>query len=181
MTALLMGYAGGRQKTTEMTDEQIIARAEALGMVQEARVLLPASETAEGESAADSMDINTAEEAETAEGVKTASEQTEGKEESSKVNNKEAEAAEEEKKPGVQTQMPAAEKKNSSTVTLEIAKGSGSAAVSALLEKGGFVENAEDFDHYLCEYNYDNRIVAGIHQIPLDADFETIAKIITEQ
>ncbi|MFT3985663.1 MAG: hypothetical protein QM697_17320 [Lachnospiraceae bacterium] len=154
VTALLMGYTGGRQKTTEMTDEQIIARAEALGMVQEARVLLPTSETAEGEIAAHSMDVNTAEEAEAADDVKAAAEQTE---------------------------VPAEEEKNSSIVTLEIAKGSGSAAVSALLEKGGFVENAGEFDHYLCEYNYDNRIVAGIHQIPLDADFETIAKIITER
>ncbi len=142
VTALLMGYTGGKQKMMAMTDEQIIARAEELGMVREAQVLLPVS----GNTKDVSEDIPDG-------------------------------ASEVKREAEVQTEKPAAEVSN--TYTLEIASGSSSPTVSALLEKGGFVDSAEAFDRFLCEHDYDNRIVDGIHEIPENADYETIAEIIT--
>ncbi len=209
VTALLMGYANGRQKTASMTDEQIMARAEALGMVREDQVLLPVSGNAKEETPVDSAepvamadvkpsdgvaeDDANAEDASGAEPVDSSSTDdtaetksadspdagnaAEVKTESTKVNNMEAETAGTETDAVGQREKPVSG--NSGMTTLEIARGSGSATVSALLEKGGLVDSAEEFDRYLCEYNYDNKIVAGVHQIPKEADYETIAKIIT--
>ncbi|MCR5419972.1 MAG: hypothetical protein K6E98_03085 [Lachnospiraceae bacterium] len=63
--------------------------------------------------------------------------------------------------------------------TLEISKGTSSDGVARLLEKGNVIEDASDFDNYLCRNNYDKKIHHGIFKIPEGAGYEEIAKIIT--
>lgn len=63
--------------------------------------------------------------------------------------------------------------------TLQIASGTTSYSVAKLLQKGGVIDNADDFDNYLCENHYDNRINHGVFKIPTGADYEEIALIIT--
>ena len=40
---------------------------------------------------------------------------------------------------------------------------------------------ADDFNKYLAEGGYDNLIQPGNYVIPLDADYDTIIKLITEK
>ncbi len=63
--------------------------------------------------------------------------------------------------------------------TLQIKSGASSYDVAKLLAKGGAVENANDFDRYLCDNNYDHHINHGTFKIPEGADYEQIARIIT--
>ncbi len=69
--------------------------------------------------------------------------------------------------------------KTTGKFTIEIAGGSGSETVCKLLQKGGVIASASDFDKYLCDHGYDHKIRTGKHTIPAGADYETIAKIIT--
>ena len=63
--------------------------------------------------------------------------------------------------------------------TIQIAGGSSSETVSRLLKMGGAVEDADDFDNYLCKNHYDKKITPGVFKIPVGADYEQIAEIIT--
>ncbi len=63
--------------------------------------------------------------------------------------------------------------------TLQIASGATSLTVAKLLQKGGVIEDAADFDDYLCDNHYDNKINHGVFKIPAGAGYEEIAKIIT--
>ena len=63
--------------------------------------------------------------------------------------------------------------------TLVISKGNSSFDVAKALEREGFVESALDFDRYLCNKNYDNRINHGTFMIPFGASYDEIARIIT--
>lgn len=64
---------------------------------------------------------------------------------------------------------------------LNIAGGVSSYAVCTLLEKGGVIKSASEFDKYICSKGYDRRITTGEHIIPEDADYETIAKILVNE
>ncbi|MCR5508587.1 MAG: hypothetical protein K6F34_07860 [Lachnospiraceae bacterium] len=63
--------------------------------------------------------------------------------------------------------------------TLQIAAGSSSYTVAKLLAKGGAIDDADDFDRYLCEHGYDHRINHGVFKIPAGAGYDQIARIIT--
>lgn len=63
--------------------------------------------------------------------------------------------------------------------TLQIASGTTSFTVAKLLQKGGVIDDAADFDDYLCDNHYDNKINHGVFKIPAGAGYEEIAKIIT--
>ena len=49
------------------------------------------------------------------------------------------------------------------------------------LKKAGIIEDADEFNKYLAKGGYDNLIQPGNYLIPLDADYDTIVKIITEK
>ena len=63
--------------------------------------------------------------------------------------------------------------------TLQIAQGASSETVAQLLKKGGAIEDAGDFDDFLCKNHYDKKINPGVFKIPIGADYEQIAAIIT--
>ncbi|HOO28963.1 MAG TPA: hypothetical protein PLU43_10915 [Lachnospiraceae bacterium] len=169
VTALLMGFSGSGKQT--LTDDEIIAKAKALGMVQEDQVLLsPEAENSDADvESADSAissaqaveEINTAE-AEPSEEEADAADTEQSEEEADAVDTEQSE-----------------DQAEGEPYVIEIAKGSSSDTVSALLQKGGLISDAADFDSYLCRYGYDHRIVSGKHEIPSGADYETIAKLIT--
>ena len=62
---------------------------------------------------------------------------------------------------------------------LIISSGEGSYTVSKKLAELGVVESATDFDSYLCEHGYDKKIRAGTYTIPVGATDEQMAKIVT--
>ena len=63
-------------------------------------------------------------------------------------------------------------------ITVVVDRGSGSDTVARKIEAAGLVANASEFDRYLCNNGYDKRISAGNHKIPINAREEEIAKIL---
>ena len=63
-------------------------------------------------------------------------------------------------------------------ITVVVERGSGSDTVARKIEAAGLVANASEFDRYLCNNGYDKRISAGNHKIPINAREEERAKIL---
>ena len=113
--------------------------------------------------------------------VKT-EDKTEDKTENKTEDNQEAEdiRAKEDIAMGGQNDNAApAEPASADSFTLQIASGTTSFTVAKLLQKGGVIDDAADFDDYLCDNHYDNKINHGVFKIPAGAGYEEIAKIIT--
>lgn len=66
-------------------------------------------------------------------------------------------------------------------VEVTIVGGEYSDDVCKKLKKAGVIEDADDFNKYLAEGGFDNLIQPGNYVIPLDADYDTIIKLITEK
>ena len=180
--------AAGRQ----MTDEQIKARAKSLGMVEEDKRLISyGSADAGGQSADDdnglSSDIVEHDEGELPEDAAVSEDN-----ETSADDDKDSSSDVTEPDEGELPEDAASEEDNESsgpantapvsgTYSLTIAGGSSSDQVARLLEKGGVIDSAADFDSYLCSNRYDHRIVPGTHSIPAGADYKSIAEIITSR
>lgn len=56
-----------------------------------------------------------------------------------------------------------------------------SSSVSREMEEAGIIEDSHEFDEYLEKKGYARQVRSGTYKIPVGADFETIAKIITRQ
>ncbi len=187
VTALLMGLSGGRRQT--MTDAEIIARAELLGMVKKDNVLLATdSHKATDSKSTDSKTEDSEKDAVNSDN-KTSAPDKEAFNQGTEKPNLDSKTEDVTSSPkadntsidltGQKNQTSDVESENTGSFQLEIANGSSSSSVSLLLKKGGLIDNAEDFDKYLCQNGYDSKICAGIHKIPEGADFESIAEIIT--
>lgn len=199
VTALIMGLT--TSKANKIPDSEIIKRAEALGMVKEDNTLksIVADKTEEPEKVEPT--VIPKEESKKEPVIKEVEEPKEELKEEPKeepVIEETEEPKEEPKEEPVieEVEEPKEVQKEETETdpepvetapvttgnfTLEIAGGSGSETVSALLEKGGAVRSAAEFDEYLCNNGYDHRITAGKHIIPAGSDYETIAKIITSR
>lgn len=64
-------------------------------------------------------------------------------------------------------------------ISVTVSAGSGSRTVCNRLEEVGVITDAAEFDKYLCDQGYSKRICVGTFEIPADASWEEIAKIIT--
>ena len=64
-------------------------------------------------------------------------------------------------------------------VILQVERGNSSNVVAEKLQRLGVIDNAKDFDNYLVNNGYANRISVGTFQIPIDSSYEWIAKKIT--
>lgn len=74
----------------------------------------------------------------------------------------------------------ASEQESGSTIiTFTIENGTGSETVSKKLEEAGLIENASSFNRFLCDNGYSKSIRAGKFEIPVGADENEIAGIIT--
>lgn len=204
VTAVIMGIAlSGRH---EMSDEEIIARARELGMVEDTYLAKPAGEEQmQGEQNIEDMtpggqEEMPVEEPESAAGeaIPEAAEPVEAEDEPLEV----AEPIEVEPieiDPEVQESEPQEEadeskhdtnemtrQEDTSSVQVKVQKvtivnGDGSYTVALKLKEAGVVVSAETFDDYLCEKGYDKKLHTGTFQIPTDASDEQIARIITGQ
>lgn len=161
VTALLVGFSY-RNHEKSMTDEDVIARAKQLGMIEN-NFLSPSSPVSSGQEAS--------------------GQEVSGQEPPAQVspgNSGQAEKAPEEPKEPEESKAPE-ETKSPQTVTLEIVRGDSSNSVSRKLEEAGLVEDAKEYDRYLCENGYDKRISVGTFKIPAGTGEEDIALIITKQ
>ena len=188
VTAIILSITAGSQKT-QMSDAEVMKRAEQLGMVREDDLLLTdaknlAMHGAENSKASQNEitgeDASGAEEQEDdeedAEGRKTLSENKDssrkdlGKTKSELL----SDAAEDAAADGTENVKP-----TGSFTTITIANGSSSTAVAKALASSGLITDADSYDKFLCANGYDRKLVVGEHRIPTGASPEEIARIIT--
>ena len=168
VTALLMGVATNDLRA--MTDEEIIQRASELGMVSGNKTLVIK---------------DTPQPAATKEPLITTPEPTtepEPTEEETPEPTKEPDSTKEPEP--AQTPEPTVKPLGPQDLepkVLVIKGGESSVSVSKNLQELGLVESASEYDSYLCKNGYDKVISVGTYEIPIDASYEDIARIITRR
>ena len=205
VTALIMGATGGKK----LTDEEIKAKAMQLGMVEgtstgvlsdlqadaiegkDVEETVPQMESAEttqqateiAEVTVEATQESTEATKETVEATKESTETTKETVEATKESTETTketvevtqESAEVTKENVAETKENAGEK-----VTITVHGGDSSVTVSNALVAAGLVEDAKEYDRYLCTNGYDKRICVGTYEIEMGSNYETIAKIITK-
>ena len=197
VTAVIMGVSAGRQRPA-MTEEQIIARAKELGMVEQEGILAeiagesavtdnqkeaPKAETSKAETPKqEEVKAETTQTAEPkAEALKEETAKTEApKEEAAKTEAPKEEAAKTETPEPEETSKPETVQKTSSVV-VSIYPGEGSYTVSRKLAALGLVESADIYDKFLCQNGYDKKLCTGNYTITEGATADEIARILTKR
>jgi len=195
VTALVLTLAGGGKES--LTDEEIIARAKELGMVESVTLSQLADDNTSEEVSEDISEMSSEEDSENA--------ISEG-EDASLVTSEEAEVSEEivsentEGTSDTETSEETDSEENTSEsdsevtseansesqtseiideyVIVEVGAGDGSDTVSRKLEALGMVEDAMMYDDFLCANGYDKILQTGKHEIPRTADWDMIAEIL---
>ncbi len=214
VTALLMGISF---KETKMNDQEIIARAKQLGMVESTTLAEDAQKQLEQMEESKTEEIvaeepkeeivpeDTPEEENFKEEISEEEivEESQAEEETSSLEEKleeellgiretgdeeespEEEVSEEESPEETSPNEEISEEESVTTeqekVTLKIISGDTSVSVSKRLVELGLVENAIEYDRYLCQKGYDKGICTGTYEILAGATYEEIAKIITKR
>ena len=80
---------------------------------------------------------------------------------------------------GEPAKEPETTQESGKDISVTVSAGSGSRTVCNRLEEVGVITDAAEFDKYLCDQGYSKRICVGTFEIPADASWEEIAKIIT--
>lgn len=164
VTALLLSLSARNQ--SDLTDEEIKARAAELGMVEQkvlSDISTPKQEVAEATKP-------------TKEPVVTAEPEAEPTEEPITEPTAEPTQAPEAEPEATVTQAPQEPSDQSEVITLTIVSGETSWSISQALYEAGVVESASDFDTYLCQNGYDKTIRTGTFEISKSATYDEIAK-----
>ena len=168
---VMMAALGNKQP---MTDEEVIARAKELGMIENSVLTDIAGkkdEAAKDETAEDETKKDDSTEDETKKDESTADETINSDSDTDKTNDDEAEETPEQDK---------TEDVKKAVVSITVVSGDSSWTVSKRMEEAGLIESAKDFDTHLCRYGYDKKISVGTYEIPTNATHEEMAKILTK-
>lgn len=204
VTALIIGISTIASRKEVMTDEEVIARAKELGMVE--RTVLSETVTESEESEEESEPEPEAESSEESESEEDEVTKSEPLEDDALVNELEEsvpeESAPEESAPAESTpeeseieiaeheeEQPAEQVADvefgmpdeAGTISIQIVRGDSSVSVSKRLEEAGLIDSAVDYDRYLCQNGYDKKIQTGNYDIPANATQEEIAIMITSR
>ena len=202
VTSLILGIGLGSRKET-LSNEEIKERARELGMVEESITVAEAA--AQKEEEAQEAEVTVApvpeENAESdAEPIVNAEPEVSSEpavstgaapEASEKTNVSAASepaastAAEAGATPeaGVKPVADEAEEDNGTApekeiVDITINPGEGSYVISQKLEQSGLIDDAAEYDAYLCDNGYHTKLRAGVHKIPMGSTREEIAKLL---
>ena len=201
VTALLMGFTKGGQKET-LTDAEIVERAKSLGMV-ESSVLSADLGNKEEISVNDISEVDQQEAQQTQPETQTDNlTQTDSEKETENNSSTQIDSEKEiekdnpaktdlenntendktkKTKPDAETvksdQADSAEKR----YVVSIYSGDGSRTVANRLEEMGVIEDAAEFDRYLCQNGYDKRLTTGNHEIKAGADEKEIAEALVKR
>lgn len=183
VTVIIMSVSANDKKE-QLSDAEIKARAEQLGMVESSGVLAELEEPAE-------MQAPEPEKTPEPEPTETPSPEPEPVEspELEPESSPEPEPTEEpapspELTPSpAPTETPEPEKteepESDVMVTIVVNGGESSFTVCKRLQEKGLIASASDFDSYLCDKDLDNKLRAGTFEIPENAEPDEIAEILT--
>ena len=190
VTALIIGISSGVSDKNVMTDEEVLARAKQLGLVERTVLsdMVKDTEVSETEKTVESEPQETTEEVadEENEETKVVTEEeivdSEQEEISMMTEDPENDNLTEDESDTTENNKNTEEfgmPDEAGTITIKIVRGDSSDSVSRMLEEAGLVDNATAYDKYLCQNGYDKSIRIGNFELPADATGEEIAKLIT--
>ena len=160
----------------DISDEEIVSRARALGMVNPGDLSLSAAEDlGNGEAAASAPDNNTGSTSDTVmdtdQSGHTDSTADAGTDTDRNADNVSTDAGQS----GDAETVP----DGNSYAVLVVERGNSSDVVARRLESLGVITDPVDFDKYLVANGYASRISVGTFQIPYGSDYDYIARAIT--
>ena len=170
VTVILMSIATRNQG--DLTDDEIKARATALGMVEQKVLADISTPVPEMENTVTTQAPVITAEPEGTEGMTTAEPTATPTAEPTA----EPTATPTAEPTATPTAVPSGDVGQNGSMTLIIKSGETSWSISKALYDAGVIENASDFDAYLCQNGYDKSIRTGTFEIPIDATYEEIAK-----
>lgn len=186
LTTIILSISYHSSLKDRLSDEEIIKRAEELGMqyVEEKdpnEILTTPTKTPENEDTKDTIEESTKEELtdqtteQTEEEIKT---QTV---EEFKTQTEEETEEQEQIKDETEDQLTTKsvdKTEDAGTVVIEIKRGMHSEEVATLLKNYGVIEDNKDFNQYLIKKGYASVINYGVYTFPLDASYEQITDLI---
>lgn len=196
VTAVIMGVIGSHDKG--MTDQEIIARAKELGMVE--NTVLADMGNEESPELENTEEISNPVQAQPQEDTEEAVESTadgsmpsgegdadtgdyETAAEPDSVESDKLDSSGEAEPAGTGEEHNAEDANeiitSAAVRTITINRGDGSHTVAKKLEDAGVVTSADTFDEFLCRNGYDKKLRIGTFSIPADAGDEQIARIVT--
>ena len=175
VTAFVFMITSGKKEA--LSAAEIRERAAKLGMVGASSMTLSTLVNAGQQMDATSPEGEN-QPAETEAESKPSEKETNSMEKETNSMEKETNSTESENTPTVPETTPS-EAETKPVPTITIGKGADSYSVSKDLEAAGLIENAREYDAYLCENGYSKRISIGTYEIPIGTSQEEIAKIIT--
>ena len=188
VTSLILGIGLGSRKET-LSNEEIKERARELGMVEESITVAEAA--AQKEEEAQEAEVTVApvpeENAESdAEPIVNAEPEVSSEPNVSAASEPAASTAPEAgatPEAGVKPVADEAEEDNGTApekeiVDITINPGEGSYVISQKLEQSGLIDDAAEYDAYLCDNGYHTKLRAGVHKIPMGSTREEIAKLL---
>lgn len=170
--ALIMFAAYMTSDRNRMSDEDIIKRAQELGMVKKSEYVLD-SEVISEETTTEAVTT----EATTEKTVTEASATTEKATEAATTEASATAKATTEKGTTEAATTEQADKKTKATIT--VSGGMSSETISSLLENAGLVDSASKFNSFLMQNGYDKKLETGSFDISGSMTYEEIAKILT--
>lgn len=185
VTSVLLIFAGSEKK--QMSDEEIKRRAMELGMVE--NTVLSDLKGSENESGTEldldsvNVEVITSEKESnfsSEESVYSQEPTSFENQDNSEVNSsKDNEAGEGNPSEGSEnTENAGTSETIEEFVVITVNGGDGSGTVSKRVFEAGLVDDAEEFDRFLCSNGYDNSIKVGNHEVPKNATWEEIANIL---
>ena len=183
VTSLILGIGLGSRKET-LSNEEIKERARALGMVEEPVTVAEAAAQQEAEATDDpqlkddadpELKDDTADKADAEPEV--SSETTPGAEPTASAAPEASALPEASAVPEAGSETAAETKE---IVDITINPGEGSYTISSKLEQSGLIDDAAEYDAYLCDNGYDTKLRAGVHKIPMGSTREEIAKLLCQ-
>lgn len=198
VTSLILGIGLGSRKET-LSNEEIKERARTLGMVEESITVAEAAAQKEEEAQekvtadpvpeenaeGDAETIVSAEPEVSSEPAVSVSAAPETSEEPKVSAASEPAAPEAGATPeaGVKPVADEAEEDSGTApakeiVDITINPGEGSYVISQKLEQSGLIDDATEYDAYLCDNGYHTKLRAGVHKIPMGSTREEIAKLL---
>lgn len=195
VTALILGIVMGNGKET-LTNEEIKERAKTLGMVEGSMTVAEAAGTTETSPTPEATSTSEATVAPTAEPTETPTPEATSTSEVTAAPTAESTTAPTAAPTSTPTPTPkatptptpteaagenassAADDTTAQSVTIVVNRGEGSYTICEKLAQAGLVDDAAEFDAYLCGNGYHTKIRAGEHRIPAGAAKEDIAALL---
>ena len=158
----------------KMSDEEIIQRAENLGMIMESNTIIKPSDTKDDKDSASDTDSKN----DTTENItENTTEEDNSEEDTTEITTENVEATTEENS---ETSTASSEENIDTSVSITVRSGMSSYDVSMLLYNAGVISDYADFDAYLGANGYSTKIEVGEYKFNSSMSYEEIAqKLIT--